>query len=314
MPDIAYANVLCGLAVGLSLGAATGCGTDDGTDDVPSVQDDGLDPIAGLRDDCKQTVRRGLYFLGLPTSRTTGTAFSRYDNTTDRFWPLALSLGEDASRFSHGDGASGGGSQDPRCDQIVEEIYFDGLIAGNGIQLDTAKYPEGRANIDIGVELHFDGVAFPRAASEIEVPFNPATRERISVSAFTVEPTRMDLVVTHLRPLTSSSSAVVKEQKFPLQFECEKPFPVQVSWEPESDSAPVHSLCPRNDAGDAYCLTYNIRHGGGDCRFAIPSFALDTIQGEHAAAGIAGALTRIIENDKQVGVEVTVDTIALGAQ
>jgi hypothetical protein len=272
---------------------------------------DAADPIGGLVDDCDASVRRELFSLGLPVSGRLGSATSFYDPRTlpaggPGFYPLALDVRDGVRTHRASSSPSG---PDARCKQL-EDVFLTGVIQSTA--LDPEKFPLARGEIEVSLDLRFDDVAFPQSAAEVQVAFDPKTRAAIAVSAQTIAPTRASLVVRHLAPLPDTSTAIVRRQELPLAFACEVGFPLTSSWQPWSlggrDDGP---LCARNDAGERYCLVYELRHGGGDCRFATESGELTTIDGASIAVDFAGSLDRIVESGQITGIALEVDTVQL---
>jgi hypothetical protein len=270
------------------------------------------DPIAGIIDDCHVTVSRGLYFLGLKTSGRDGSFWSYFDSDPRRggpgYYPLSLSVSQDPQRFSHFSSAVAA-PVDPRCAMIDEMFYLDELSATDSAPLDLVRYPAGRAVISVSVDLWFDNVAFAQAPNQVAVPFVPATDTKIPVAMQTVQPTRMSLEVSYGHPIDAGTTRIVETQKIPLDFACETPYPLEISWQPLPDAS--GPLCAANHAGATYCLVYEVRHGGGDCRFAIRDHTPTTVRGAEATVDLAGSLTSIVEQSRNVGMNLEIDRIEL---
>jgi hypothetical protein len=296
----------------LALGAA-GCASSDASTNPGSSNAHPVDPVAGISDSCGLTVSRGLYSLGLPGNGRDGDFLSIYDATPSStgevgFYPLALSVADSDLQFAHSSTQVAGASNDPRCAMVEQTFYFQDLVNLGDVQLDPVRYPGGQAQLHVDLDLRFDDVAFPKTLADVALPFDPKTRAEIIVEQRMVMPTRMTLDVTYLNPITASTSAVVEQQHFPLEFECKTAFPLKISWQPSSHDGP---FCAANDVGQQYCLAYELHHGGGDCRFATEGNTLTTVEDGHSTVDFAGSLTPILDASKLTGMSLAIDTIHL---
>jgi len=304
---------LCPLVAGCAVAAlgAVACTDSSSNGGTGGGANPAGDPVAGLVNDCGVNVQRDLYTLGLPANGPAGSATSFYDATPDRavgFYPLALEMSDAIVKFGH-QTSSSAGSKDPRCAMIDQTFYFRDLSNLGDLHLDPQRFPEGEAEQRLEIELRFDDVVFPRSLAEVAVALDPTTRApSVAIAEQTAMPTTMTLDVRYLRPLSNGVSAVVQEQKLPLEFECEAAYPLTVSWQPSSHDSP---LCARNDAGTQYCVFYDLRHTAADCRFAVEGQTLTTVDGSQATVDFAGSLAAIHEGATLAGTRLTVDTIHL---
>lgn len=304
-----YAKLLVGL---LALGLAASCGTDGSPDssDLPELPDDETpDPIAGLYDDCHHEVRRGLYDPGNPYTVGKSGISRTFDPDAGTFGKLALYVAESATRTARGSTFKSDHTTDARCRPIADALHDNEVASDSTHKLAAAQYPDGKGEIDLSIELEFD-VDYPTSPADITPRPDASTVDNIVVQDTALQPSRMALVITYLRPGPDDLRSEVKEQRFDMQFQCTVPYPFEVAWR-QTIGGRDHAFCPRNAAGTKFCLTYELRHGGGDCKFAVPDLKADTIFGARIEASLAGSLTRLFDDGSYAGTQITVDTIAL---